>query len=238
MKTFLLLIVLWPSLLVGQTAKFYMDSLDTRNLSGNRQKMDDHFIDMEWKIRGNSIHYQNKVVELTIAPDKIDTLFYRHHKQAKWDTIICLIREPGEYKFIYNECCGGFNIADKNGKLIQASINFQLHSNVKHKQFLGTLGETGILVNYNSTDTLKPGCRSAMSPNIYPLTFQEIKIAKDMINAKEGTCLYEKGKEELNYEFGYKTISTKLNCLFMPLSKNPIWVMYDPIENKISIKQK
>jgi hypothetical protein len=45
-----------------------------------------------------------------------------------------------------------------------------------------------------------------------------------------------KGKEELNYEYGYKTISLILNCLFLPLSNNPINVMYDPNRGKLEIE--
>ena len=101
---------------------------------------------------------------------------------------------------------------------------------------MGTLGETGILVNSSSKDTLKTGCRSAMSPNVYKLTLSQIEICKDTINCKEGTCLFEKGKEELNYDFGYKTISKKIDCLFLPLSNQPIKMTYEPRTDRIRIK--
>lgn len=98
---------------------------------------------------------------------------------------------------------------------------------------MGTLGETGLLVKSTSKDTLSIGCRSAMSPNIYEITFREIEICKDTADCDESICLFEKGKEELNYNFVYKTVSKKMDCLFLPLSNRPIKITYDPRIDKI-----
>lgn len=192
-------------------------------------------MEAEWRINGQTLHYGSKPI--TIKTDNIlDTILYRQRNNSKVDTIVCNINKSGHFKFYYNECCGGFNIADETGKFIIGSIIFSIKEQDNRKTYLGTLGETGILVNSATNDTLKTGCRSAMSPNVYQITFSQIEICKDSINCKEGTCLFEKGKEELNYEFGYKTISKKIDCLFLPLSNQPIKVIYDPKTDRIRIE--
>ena len=214
-----------PTVLFGQTATFSADT--TRFFRETRKDIYDKIMEAEWKINGQTLHYGSKPI--TIKTDNIlDTILYKQRSNSKVDTIVCNINKAGNFKFYYNECCGGFNIADETGKFINGSIIFSIKGQDNKKSYLGTLGETGILVNSTTKDTLKTVCRSAMSPNIYQLTFSQIEVCKDTINCIEGTCLFEKGKEELNYEFGYKTISRKIDCLFLPLSNQPIKVTYDP----------
>ncbi len=184
-------------------------------------------MEAEWKINGQTLHYGSKPI--TIKTDNIlDTILYKQRNNSKVDTIVCNINKAGNFKFYYNDCCGGFNIANETGKFIIGSIIFSIKGQDNKKLYLGTLGETGILVNAATIDTLKIGCRSAMSPNLYQITFSQIEVCNDTINCTQGTCLFEKSKKELNYEFGYKTISRKIDCLFLPLSNQPIKVTYDP----------
>ena len=233
MKNIILILTIIPTILFGQTATFSADT--TRFFRETRKEIYDKIMEAEWKINGQTLHYGSKPI--TIKTDNIlDTILYKQRSNSKVDTIVCNINKKGNFIFYYNECCGGFNIADETGKFIIGSIIFSIKEQDNRKTYLGTLGETGILVNSATKDTLKTGCRSAMSPNVYQITFCQIEICKDWINCKEGTCLFEKGNEELNYEFGYKTISRKIDCLFLPLSNQPIKVTYDPRNDRIWIE--
>ncbi len=217
---FLLLILsafLATTAVQGQTAKFYADT--TRNWMGMRNNPSryERVMEMEWKMNGQTLRWGSKPIEVTPDPNKVDTLFFRVNSNAKWDTMICIIKKPEYYKFIYNECCGAFNI-EKEGenRFLYGTVTYKITDKADKKTYLGTLGEAGLVVNSTTTDTLRPGCRSAMSPNVYPISFSEIEICKDTANCREGTCMYDKKINDYNYDFGYKTVSKKLNVLFLP----------------------
>ena len=140
------------------------------------------------------------------------------------------------YRFVYNACCDVFYVFMDTRGYIVGNVKFALTQNPEKKTYLGELGETGILVKSSSNDTLKPLCRSPMSPNIYPIKFSEIKICKDTTGCREGTCLFVKDGAELNYDFGFKTISCKADFLYMPLSRDPLLVIYDPKTGSIVLK--
>jgi hypothetical protein len=231
LRNILFIFTLLPTALFGQTATFSADTV--KDIRTNM--FYDRMIEAEWKIKGQALHYGSKPIAVK-TDNIIDTILFREDKNSKWDTLICNIVKPRNYKFWYNPCCGKFNVSDGTKESIIGAVIFNLNGLDKERQYLGTLGETGILLKATLNDTLKPGCRSAMSPNIYWLTLREIKICKDTIDCNEGTCLYEKGKEDLNYKFGYKTISVKLDCLFLPLSNQPIKVNYNLRTEKVKIE--
>ena len=120
-------------------------------------------------------------------------------------------------------------------KLIQGKIVYEI-KNPDNKTYLGTLGETGRIVTYQDTDTLNVECRSAMSPNVYKITFSQIETCKDSLNCNEGMCLQEKGKDEPNWDYGFKTVSTIIDFIFMPLKSDPLIIVYDPKTDAIKIK--
>lgn len=233
MKNIIFILTIIPTVLFGQTATFSADT--TRFFRETRKDIYNKIMEAEWKINGQTLHYGSKPI--TINTDNIlDTILYTQRSNSKVDTIVCNINVAGDFKFYYNECCGRFNIADETGIFFNGSIIFSIKGQDNKKSYLGTLGETGIHVNSTTRDTLKTACRSAMSPNVYQLTFSQIEVCKDTINCIERTCLFEKGKEEMNYEFGYKTISKKIDCLFLPLSNQPIKVTFDPRTDKAWIE--
>ena len=233
LRNIIFMLTIFPTVLFGQTATFSADT--TRFFNEARKDIYDKIMEAEWRINGQTLHYGSKPIIIK-TDNFLDTILYRQRNNSRVDTIVCNITKAGNFKFYYNECCNGFNIADESGKFIIGSIIFYIQGQDNKKKYLGTLGETGILVNSTSKDTLKTGCRSAMSTNVYKLTFSQIEICKDTINCEEGTCLFEKGKEELNYEFSYKTVSKKIDCLFLPLSNQPIKVTYDPRTDRIRIE--
>lgn len=223
----------------SQTASFCIDTLDHKHRnSGTGKGVIAEIKEMEWVIKGKYLNYKIGKIEVPISTNKLDTLFYKERADSKWDTIICMIQETNEYKFVYNHCCGGFYIADKNGLFFTSQIIYKIKGNSSKKIYLGTIGETGMLIPIQNEDTLKPECRSPLFSNICDVKFSEIEICKDTINCPEELyCLKEKGKStQLYNNLLYKTISNKLNLLFMPLSNNPIIIIYDPKTDQISFE--
>lgn len=221
-----------PSVLFGQTATFSADTTLFYTDKDSRKDIYDKIMEAEWEINGQTLHYGSKPIAIA-TDNRLDTILYKQKNNSKVDTIVCNINKAGNFKFYYSECCGGFNIADETGKSFIGSIIFSIQGQNNEKKYLGTLGETGLLVESTSKDTLGIGCRSAMSPNIYEITFSEIEICNDTADCDESTCLFEKDKVALNYNFVYKTVSKKMDCLFLPLSNRPIKITYDPNTDKI-----
>lgn len=235
LRSVIFIVVIMPTFLFGQSATFSADTMRFFRDKFNRRDIYDKIMESEWKIDGRTLRYGSAPIVVK-TDNRIDTILFRQFKTSKWDTLICNISEAKNYKFQYNECCGAFNVSDETNKFIIGSVNFKLKGKTKNRYYLGTLGETGIRVTSQHNDTLKPGCRSAMSPNVYWLTFGEIEPCKDSLHCYEVTCLYEKGKDELNYEYGYKTMSCKLKILYLPLSIKPITVIYDPKSDSVKIQ--
>lgn len=199
-------------------------------------KLPDRITQQVWYINGQKMSYGSGTIKVEVTPSKLDTILYQGYRRNSLDTIICNISKPNKYKFFYNTCCGRFNIQNESSKkFIQGNVLFNL-KNPDKNTYLGTLGETGKIVKYQDKDTLKVDCRSAMSPNVYRITFKQIDICKDSLDCEESTCLQENGKDEPNWDFGYNTLSEKLDFIFMPLKSEPVEIMYDPKANKIEIK--
>lgn len=235
----LLLIIAIPLSGNAQTASFCIDTLDHKHRnSGFEKGVIDEIKEMEWVIKGKYLNYKIGKIEVAISANKLDTIFYKERADSKWDTIICMIQKAKEYKFVYNHCCGGFYIADKNGLFFTSQIIFKIKDISSKNLYLGTIGETGMLIPMQNKDTLKPECRSPLFSNICNVKFSEIEICKDTMNCPEELyCLQEKGKSpELYNNLLYKTISNKLNLFYMPLSNNPIIIIYDPKTDQISIE--
>ena len=236
-KSFLLVcasLFFLPHLKGQQYATFSTDSAFAhRWYSEEKGGYDPQISEQVWIIRGKELRYGSQALKVELIPGKTDTILFKAYRRPHFDTIICFINEAKHFQFQYNPCCGAFNVKEQGQRgFFRASIIYRLKGE-SSKSYLGTLGETGILLKSGEADTLKPFCRSAMSPNVYPISFREIEICRSA-NCEEGTCLQGEAEPELN--FSYTTISSKLNCLFMPLSAEALVVTYDPISDKIELK--
>jgi hypothetical protein len=211
--------------------------MQLRVRTGRNQELFDRAMEMEWKINGQTLHFGSKPIEVKPDSTTIDTIFYRRNLKSQWDTILCNIREPKNYLFVYNDCCDAFDVQDAIlrrrtiGKVI-----FKLTEKNKNV-FLGTLGESGVLINYPATtDTLVPICNSPMPPNIYQVTFSTIKICNDTVNCDYWICLSDEEEKKYNNAFGSRTVSEKMNIHYVALDNEPLLVIYDPKTNKITLK--
>lgn len=235
--TILFLGVLTTTLVAQDYAEFRTDTTRFKRwYAKDDGKLPERITEQVWFINGQEMSYGSGAIKVKVNPNKLDTVLYKGYRRKELDTIICNISEAKNYKFYYNECCDAFNIQDESTKkFIQGKIIYQL-KNTDDKTYLGTLGEAGVLVKNKNVDTLNVNCRSAMSPNVYNISFRQIELCKDSLNCNEGICLQEKGKDEPNWDFGYKTVSIKLDFLFMPLKSEPLIIIYDTKTDTIKIE--
>lgn len=225
MRHLLFILTLFPTILFGQVATFWADTIRID---------DERILEAEWKINGQTLHYGSKPIEVGID-NILDTILFKQFKNSNWDTLICNITKPLNYTFIYNMCCGGFDVYE-NANRIMGSVIFIIQNADDNKKHLGQLEGAGILLDQQFSDTLMPVCWSPMHPNIYSLSLHEVEICVDNTDCDIYTCLHEQDQEESNYGFGFNTISLKLNCLFLPLSNQPFQVIFDQNTNEIKIE--
>ncbi len=223
------------SILSQEYAEFSTDTTRFRTYyTKDGKQLPDHISQQVWYINGQKMHYGSGSVQVKVNPNKLDTILFQGYRRNSFDTIICNVSEPNKYRFFYNPCCGRFNIQNESSKkFIPGNVLF----NLKHKStntYLGTLGETGRLIGHQNKDTLHVDCRSAMSPNVYKITFKQIDICENDSDCEEGTCLQNEG--ETNWDFGFNTVSKKLDIIFMPLKSEPIEIVYDQKKDKIEIR--
>jgi hypothetical protein len=238
MTKLVIIFILFPTILWAQSATFYADTMQVWQYAGRRSdtKLIDHIYEMEWRINGQVLRFGSKPVSVPADADKIDTLFYKQHSKAEWDTIIFNVKKPLSYKFVYNVCCDGFNIqGDGVDPFISGQADFRVTGKQKDKIFVGTLGEVARIIKPGK-NLLSPQCRSAMSPNIYWLSLQEIKICTDTVCQNE-LCLFQEGQEEETHEeIKFNTVSKKAEFLYMPLNSEPIQILYDATSKKVTIR--
>lgn len=235
----IIVFILFPTILWAQSATFYADTMRVWQYAGRsgNKKLNNEIYEMEWRINGQVLRFGSKPVSVPADADNIDTLFYKQHNKAKWDTIIFNVKKPLSYKFVYNVCCGGFNIeGDGVAPYISGRADFRVTGKQQDKTFVGTLGEVARIIKPGK-NLLSPQCRSAMSPNIYWLSLQEIKMCEDTVSCQQELCLYRESQEEETYEgIKFNTISKKTEFLYMPLNSEPIQVIYDAKSKKVTIR--
>ncbi len=164
-------------------------------------------------------------------PNQIDTILFQYDERRRYDTLICNIAKPYFYKFKHNECCGGFNVYSDSIKQ-RPSLLFKLNA-PKNEKYLGILGSSG--QRLTQQDTIKDFCKSALTPNIFPV--QLLKITDCETYDCEGvTCLIEGDLLDYSGNFSYQISKEILNFLFMPLNNEPLEIFYDVKQEKIKIQ--
>lgn len=217
----------------GKTAIFSADSASLNSFSGRNTGHHKRVMEMEWRINGKTLRFDSAPLEVEIGTGGIDTLYYRDHYKAKWDTIIYSLTEPKEYSFRYNICCGGFDVVTESSDDLEASVSYRLTKNSGNRLFLGTLGEVGTRVT-TKPKTLKPECRSAMSPNIYWLTLREVIPC----SGKDCRTLMCSKDDSIPDDFEYKVVSTAVSVLYMQLNTKTLEITLDVDANKVTSKIK
>lgn len=218
----------------GNLAIFQLDTLRLSAITRDNPKYFKEISEMKWVINQQTLQFGYPPVQVIPNKNKLDTILFQKDANAKWDTLICNISKAQIYNFQYNECCGAFNVIDAtNNRFIKGSLSLKLTRKAKHKQYIGTLGEAGMSIQNTIPDTLKPACRSAMSPNIYWVSLKEIVECKNTQKCDISMCFYN-GKEEV-YDFEYSTKKEITEFLYLPLSNEPLSISYNPFNQELII---
>lgn len=204
----LFILISLPSFVMAQFAVF---ATDTNFHTEQDQRLN------EWIIAGQRLNYGGQPVKVKVD-DVIDTIFYRTDRNRPYDTILCQINKAETFFFVYNDCCGGFYIADSNKRFFSPQLIFTITKTDNKQLYLGKLGDDGTLIQTgnSSSDTLKIHCHSPLLPNVFYLSFQKIAISKDTTLTLENACL--ETNNNIDYEFTYKSLKNYCQFLYMPLS--------------------
>jgi hypothetical protein len=204
------------------------------------KEIDNHqdIAQMQWSINGQLLTFGSDTVKITPNEKVLDTILFKRNEKSLWDTIICDIAQPRHYNFVYNECCGGFNVADgKTHSFIKGEVIFEKTEQTQDV-YLGLLGETGVLL-HRGNNTVLPMCRSAMSPNIFLIQLKEIEICADTagcVGPDSDLQCYTTDGGQTTYDLYYRTKKTITRFLYMPLNEEPLKVIYNPVNKQIVIK--
>lgn len=220
----------------GGVATFYADTMQlSRSFYQNRGEEYNEVLQTLWRIKGETLFYGRLPLEIPVDTIGPDTIFYQQGGRKKWDTLICCISKPGKYKFVYNDCCNSFYLQDEKG-IVNAPVLFNLHGHFKGRTFIGLLDEAGSRFTRAAQHTFVSS-RGPMVPNVYSLLVREAVICND-------TTLCKERIEELidpatnDYEVrSYRTVSTQLDCHFLPLARDTIRVTYDVSTKTLKIGQ-
>lgn len=217
-------------------ATFYADTTRlSLSFSHNRGEEYHKVLQTEWRINGETLVYGRLPLEVPVDTIGPDTIFYRQGGRTKWDTLICCISKPGRYTFVYNDCCNSFYLQDEQRHIVNAPVLFKINGNLKGKTFVAQLDNVGVRFSKAASKAVEND-RGPMIPNVYPLLVREAVLCSDTATCKEG--FQEQDQKTQAWEsYTYRTVSTKLECYFLPLTRDTIRVTYNAKTESIEIRQ-
>jgi hypothetical protein len=229
----LILLVLFPAFAYSQSATFYADTSRLWDYVGQSREYYDLAMETEWTIKGRSLRWGSPPVEVSPAESGVDTIFFRLHESAEWDTLICRIKSGSSSTFVYNACCTYFDVIDHAGKRTEGKVSFELMGLIpKSKKYLGTIDGNGVLLT-STAQIISPMYRSPMFPNSYNVAIREIRkcAGKD---CEEAVIQRPDGSIDLSYH--YRIVDKILSFHYLPVSEDPIEVLYDVESGKVIVR--
>lgn len=167
---------------------------------------------IHWTYKNQQMSYGKDSLLIMYEKGKLDTLFYDDVNRT--DTLL-FIHNEGNYEFIYNTCCDGFNVVRQHPK--RTIPNRFILSATQQDSILIRVGDAWGLVGAGITDTIHDYCQSAMSSNIKQVCFYEIDGESENSPESSLYCFYQKGEERKVYFKPGKRIG---EFLFLPLNIN------------------
>ena len=229
----LILLFLFPTLAYSQSATFYADTSRLWDYIGQSREYYDLAMESEWIIKGKSLRWGSPPVEVSPAGSGVDTVFFRLHERAEWDTLICMIKSGSSSTFVYNACCNYFDVIDHTGKRTEGKVSFELKGSMpKSKKYLGTIDGNGVQLTLTA-QIISPMYRSPMFPNSYNVAIKEIRkcTGKDCL---EAVIMRPDGSIDLSYQ--YQIVDKILSFHYLPVSEEPVIISYDLDSGKVVIR--
>ncbi|HAP58995.1 MAG TPA: hypothetical protein DCR93_05650 [Cytophagales bacterium] len=218
----------------GQYAEFSADSSKLHLWFQDRPDLLEEVLEMRWILNGQPLSFGSPAVRIPVD-DKLDTLLYLNYAGATWDTILCHISEPRQYRFKYNTCCNAFDVysLQPERRIKKPSVIFRTENQVPPKTWVGTVGLSRTWISGHQTDTISAVYWSPMQPNIYPISIQRLEEC-DSHQECTDLAYIPLDKEEAGMAFQEAEVLWR--GLFMPLHEDTIKINFDLIAKEVSIR--
>ncbi|MBL7898290.1 MAG: hypothetical protein JNJ99_07130 [Crocinitomicaceae bacterium] len=186
-----------------------------------------YIMGMKWIIDGKPFTWYDDTLYVK-TDSKPDTIFFQERVNGKIYQLICMISEPNHYNFIYNVCCGAFNVTwNSSNSWGGVQFNFQ---KTDPNYYLGTIHETGLVCHKDSINTVSPQCISAMANNIYPVSLNKIYLHKTSSSLNDSipiSCMTNSKEEYLDDFAEFSVYKRCFDFLYLPLSDKPLKISYN-----------
>ncbi len=132
----------------GQTTIFYADTSRFMEYNGHDTSSLGYGMQMQWIIKGQSLRWGSPPIEVRPTDSGVDTIFFKHHDQSKWDTLLCKIKSGSSITFVYSPCCDYFDVFDSNGDRFEGKVSFVLKGTIPGKaKYLGSIDGSGVFMS-------------------------------------------------------------------------------------------
>jgi hypothetical protein len=237
------LTILWGILLLvlqlqGQEAVF---KTDTKYMFHGAKTQEDslhalsRYAEAEWLIHGQQLTWVTGKVAFVPDPMKIDTLFFKQSSRHGWDTLLCNVKYPGEYVFVFNECCGGFYLVNKNFKWVtDPVVDFWVKGG---GNYFAAVNQEGTQLKSGVTTRIDSVARGAMDPNVYRVTLEKGTPCKSEADSCHGSFYLQEGIKQGDYVASwYEPQMTICSFLYIDVWGEPLNIWYDEKQKKLEIQ--
>lgn len=193
------------------------------------------FAEAEWIIHGQRMTWMTGQVGFVPNPEVMDTLFFKQSSRHDWDTLVCNVKYPGDFVFVFNECCGGFYLVNKKFKWVtDPVVDFKVKG---ARHYFAAVNHEGEMVKQGITMRIDSVSRGAMDPNVYRVTLEEGTPCKSEADSC-GSCVYlQEGIKEGDYVAKwYEPRRVICSFLYIDVEGEPLEIWYDEKLRKMGIQ--
>lgn len=216
-------------------AHFFADP--TRfEMHGNSPAEAAKFREMTWRIHGQVLHWGSDTIAIPVDRT-LDTVFFQLRANAPWDTLLTQISEPGDLIFVYNECCGVFDlVTPPKLRRVPASVTVRLRNGKPGSQYLARMDDAGVLLPNSGEVALESACRSAMFPNRFNISLMEVAECPDTAHCDVSVCMYAADPSEAGDYRDFQTVAELVRFQYLPTTAKPLRVIYDLRTKKLELE--
>lgn len=226
MKIFALLTLLFgiASTLMGQLATL------TSGADGLEPTPD--YLQYEWRIR-NQIMGWRGTLQIPLTQGAWDTLYFRENPQQEWFPMLCQIRTPGTYTFMYNSCCGGFSVKnDREKYFTTVRAKFVIEGKKRAGSYVGIYGGAAYMLVSDHAVLAETHCLSVMQSNVMGIGIGEWENAGQGDEA-DWICLFDSEGNDYGGDENHTFYSALHKTHIAPFESGTVLIHYNPRRNTI-----
>ncbi len=217
-------------------ASFFADTLI--NMHNEKWKDSSSLGGRSWTIQNKTFSFGETI---TVDPklNMIDTIYFRLFANRDIDTILCVINEARDYRFVFNPCCG-FNVHSNENpkKKIAGGVIFETKKNHGDSTYAASTGSTGAYIVDKKTEPIYDICASAMISSITYLKFGKVAECKEDEECFPWFCNFTDDIDEEDVDnYANTIIESAYGFKYIRLSSKPLRFIYDVKKEKLKIKK-